>query len=204
MYLNKFGKTFSHTLCYLSELLSLNTCKQRADYLTPMMWFDFIRWRFHFIRRLFHNSNYIKYNQNDVIQNYISSETHNWYVYTIWEIETQNLWFTQMPSQGEMGGRKKCACLGTHKLFVEQPVVSLSLYNGATQCTRGTHLILASWLENCYKSFQKPLRTQFFIIFKLTAWKISWTCINSLPGHVPSMADNPYQFLPCILYFWRE
>ena len=48
---------FSHSLCYLSELLSLVTCKQRADHFTPMMWFDFIRWRFHFIRRLFHYSN---------------------------------------------------------------------------------------------------------------------------------------------------
>ena len=36
-----------------------------------------------------------------MIQNCISSETHNWHMYTIWEIETQNLWLTQMPSQGE-------------------------------------------------------------------------------------------------------
>ena len=48
-----------------------------------MMWFDFVRWRFHFIRRLFHYLNYIKYNQIDVIQNCISSETYNWYMYTI-------------------------------------------------------------------------------------------------------------------------
>ena len=50
-------KTFIRSLCYLSELLSLVTCKQRADHSTPMMWFDFIRWRFHFIRKLFHYSN---------------------------------------------------------------------------------------------------------------------------------------------------
>ena len=48
---------FLHSLYYLSELLSLVTCKQRADHFTPMMWFDFIRWRFHFTRRLFHYSN---------------------------------------------------------------------------------------------------------------------------------------------------
>ena len=41
-----------------------------------MMWFDFVRWRFHFIRRLWNN-------QIDVIQNCISSETYNWYMYTI-------------------------------------------------------------------------------------------------------------------------
>ena len=62
------------------------TCKQRADHFTPMMWFDFVRWRFHFIRRLFHYLNYIKYNQIDVIQNCISSETYNWYMYTIWDM----------------------------------------------------------------------------------------------------------------------
>ena len=28
---------FLHSLCYLSELLSLVTCKQRADHFTPMM-----------------------------------------------------------------------------------------------------------------------------------------------------------------------
>ena len=96
-------KLFQHSLCHLSELLSLVTCKQRAVHYTPMTWFDFIRWRFHFIRRLFHYSNYIKYNQNDVIQNCISSETHSWYMYTIWEIEIPNLWSTQMPSQRQMG-----------------------------------------------------------------------------------------------------
>ena len=48
---------FLYSLCYLSELLPLVTCKQRADHFTPMMWFEFIRWRFHFIRRLFLYSN---------------------------------------------------------------------------------------------------------------------------------------------------
>ena len=47
----------------LSEWLSLVTCKQRADHFTPMMWFDFIRWRFHLIRGRFHHSDCIKYNQ---------------------------------------------------------------------------------------------------------------------------------------------
>ena len=117
-------KLFLHSLCYLSEPLSLVACKQRADHFTPIMWFYFIRWRFHFIRRLFHYSNLIKYNQNGVIQNCISSETHNWYMYNIWDIETQNLRFPQMPSLGEMGGRKIFACLSTYRHFVEQPVVS--------------------------------------------------------------------------------
>ena len=65
-----------------------------------------------------------------MIQNCISSETHNCYMYTIWEIETQKLWLTQMPSQGEMAGRKIFVCLSTYRLFVEQPVVSYSLCNG--------------------------------------------------------------------------
>ena len=52
-----------------------------------------------------------------MIQNCISSENHNWYMYTIWKIETQNLWFTQMPSQRVMGGRKIFACLSTYRLF---------------------------------------------------------------------------------------
>ena len=82
-----------------------------------MMRLDFIRWRFHFIKRPFHYSNDIKHNQNDVIQNCISYETHNWSMYTIWEIETQNLWFTQMPFQGEMGGQKIFACLSAYGLF---------------------------------------------------------------------------------------
>ena len=119
-------------LCIKTRCL-LVTCKQRADHFTPMTWFDFIRWQFHFIRRLLHYSNYIRYNQNDMIQNCISSETDNLYMYTIWEMETQNLWFTHMPSKGDMGGRKIFACLSTYRLFVEQPVVSWSLYNGATQ-----------------------------------------------------------------------
>ena len=92
-------KNFLHLLCHLSELLSLVTCKQRADHFTPIMWFDFIRWRFHLIRGQFHYSNCIRYNQNDVTQNCILPETHNWYMYTAWEIEIQSLWLTQMPSK---------------------------------------------------------------------------------------------------------
>ena len=49
-------------------------CRQRADHFAPMMRFDLIRWRFHFIRRRLHYSNCIKYNQNDVTQNCISSK----------------------------------------------------------------------------------------------------------------------------------
>ena len=52
-----------------------------------------------------------------MIQNCISSETHNWYMYTIWEIETQNLWLTQMPSQVEMADRKIFVCLSTSWLL---------------------------------------------------------------------------------------
>ena len=67
-----------------------------------MMWFDLIMWQFHFMRGRFHYSNCIKYNQNNVTQKCISSETPNWCMYTICEIETPNLWFTQMPSRGEV------------------------------------------------------------------------------------------------------
>ena len=55
--------------------------------------------------------------KNDVIQNCFSSETHNWYMYTMWEIEPQNLWLTQMPSQGEMADRKIFVCLSTYRLL---------------------------------------------------------------------------------------
>ena len=75
----------------------------------------------------------IKYNQNNVIQNCISSETHKWYMYKTWKIEPINLWFTQMPTQGGVGGQNIFACLSTNVLFVEHPVVSLSLYTGAIQ-----------------------------------------------------------------------
>ena len=73
----------------MGERLSLVTCKQTADHFTPIMWFDFISWRFHFIKGRFHHSNCIKYNQNDVTQNCISSETPNWYMCATWEIKTQ-------------------------------------------------------------------------------------------------------------------
>ena len=45
-------------------------------------------------------------------------------MYTIGEIEPTILWFTQMPSQGEVGDQKSFACLSTYVLFMEQPVVS--------------------------------------------------------------------------------
>ena len=57
-------KTFLPSSCLLSERLSLVTCKQGADHFTRMMWFDFIKWRFHFIRGRFHYSESIKYCQN--------------------------------------------------------------------------------------------------------------------------------------------
>ena len=97
-------KLFSPSLCFLSEQLSLATCKQRADHFTPMLWFDFNKWRFHFIRGRFHYSDYIKYCQN-TIQNRFSSETHNWDMYATWEIEPKNLGFTQMTSQGGVKGQ---------------------------------------------------------------------------------------------------
>ena len=83
------------SLCLLSEQLSLVTCKQRADHFTPMMWVDSInKWRFHFLRARFHYFECIKYCQKDMIQNRISSETHNWYVYATQmisqEVEGQN------------------------------------------------------------------------------------------------------------------
>ena len=47
----------------------------------------------------------------------ISSETHNWSMYTIWEIETQNLWLTQKPSQGEMADRNIFVSLSIYRLL---------------------------------------------------------------------------------------
>ena len=96
---------FLSSLCLWSERLSLVTCKQRADHFTAMVWFDFIKWRFHFIRRRFHYSECIKYCQKHMIQNRISSETYNWYVCATWEIEPQNLGFTQMISLGGVEGQ---------------------------------------------------------------------------------------------------
>ena len=49
------------SLCLQSERLSFVTCEQRADHFTQIMWFDFIRWRFHFIRGRFPYSDCIKY-----------------------------------------------------------------------------------------------------------------------------------------------
>ena len=49
------------------------------------------------------------------------------------QIENQNLGFKHTASQGGVGGPNIFAYLGTYVLFVEQPVVSLSLYNGAIQ-----------------------------------------------------------------------
>ena len=64
-------------------------------------------------------------------QNYISSETHNWYMCQTWGAETQNLGF-----KTDDAPKKKSnyfAYLGTYVLFVEQPVVSMSLNNGPIQ-----------------------------------------------------------------------
>ena len=62
-----------------------------------------------------------------MIQNCISSETHNWYMYTIWEIETQNLWFTQMPSQRVMGVERFLLVLA-HIGFLWNKLWSVSRY----------------------------------------------------------------------------
>ena len=42
---------------------------------------------------------------NDMTQSVISSETHTWYMYTAWEIETPNLGLTQMASPWGVGGQ---------------------------------------------------------------------------------------------------
>ena len=70
---------------------------------------------------------------NDMTLNCISSETHIWYMYQTWEIETPNLGFTQMASQGGVGGQNILLILAPMCFFVEQPVVSLLLYNRAIQ-----------------------------------------------------------------------
>ena len=66
------------------------------------------------------------------MQNRISSQTHNWYIYASWEKESQNLGFFQMIYHGGVEGQNTLlfAYLGTYVVFMEQPVVSLSLYNG--------------------------------------------------------------------------
>ena len=98
-------KTFLPSIGLLSERLSLVTCKQRVDHFTPMVWFDLIKWPFHFTRGRLHYSEYIRYCQKTYDTNHISSETHNWYVYATWEIEPQNLGFTQMTFQGGVEGQ---------------------------------------------------------------------------------------------------
>ena len=60
--------------------MSLVTCKQRTDHFTPMMWFDFIRWRFHVIRRLY-----------QIQSKWCDTKLHfirNSQLFIIWEIET--------------------------------------------------------------------------------------------------------------------
>ena len=59
-------------------------------------------------------------------------------MYTTREFETQNLGSHKSFPKKELGGQKNFSYLGTYVLFVEQPVVSLSLYNGAIQWLVGT------------------------------------------------------------------
>ena len=113
-----------------SGRLSLVTCKQRADHFTPMMWFDFIKWRFHFIRGQSHYSECIKYSKIYMILNRISYETHNWDVYATWEIEPQNLDSTQMTSQGGVESQNILLILA-RICFLWNNI--WSLYNGANQ-----------------------------------------------------------------------
>ena len=49
-------------------------------------------------------------------------------MYTISEMETQNLWLTQMPSQGEMADRKIFVCLSTYIGFLWNNLWSVSRY----------------------------------------------------------------------------
>ena len=42
---------------------------------------------------------------NDMTKNCISPKIHNWCMYQTWEIETPNLVFKQMVSQGSVGGQ---------------------------------------------------------------------------------------------------
>ena len=48
-------------------------------------------------------------------------------MYTIWEIETQNLWFTRMPSQGEVGGQR-CLLVLAFMCFLWNNLWSVSRY----------------------------------------------------------------------------
>ena len=92
-----------------------------------------IKWRFHFIRGRFHYSGSIKCCQKYMIQNSISSETHNWYVCATWEIEPKKSRFNTDDFPGRSGRSKYFAYLGTYMLFVDQPVVSLSFSHRANQ-----------------------------------------------------------------------
>ena len=134
-------KTFLLSLCHLSERLSSVTYKHRAEHLTPMMWFDIIRWQFHFIRGRLYSSNCVKLQSK-----WCDTKLHFiWNSYLIHEHNMRDKKFTQMLPQGKVGGQKKYAYSGTYMLFVEQPVVSLSLYNGAIKegpvISNRTHLI---------------------------------------------------------------
>ena len=127
------------------------TCKQRTDHFTPMMWFDFIEWRFHFIRGRFHNSECMKYCQKYMIQNRISSETHNCYMYVTWEIEPQNLGFTQMTSQWGVEGQTillilASMCFSWYNLwsvcrYITGPINGCSSQDGTSQ----QHLTAPIW-----------------------------------------------------------
>ena len=120
------------------------TRKQRADHFTPMMWFDTINWRFHFIGGQFHYCECIKYYQKYMIQNRISSETHKWYVYAMWSKDrTPKSTFYTDDFPRRSGRSKYFAYLGTYMLLMAQLVVSLSLYNRANDC-----LLKPGWDES--------------------------------------------------------
>ena len=75
--------------------------------------------------------------------------------------KTQNLWFMQMPSQGETGGRKIFAFLSTYSLFVEQPVVSWSFSGWWRLCGNDQQCLAApNWK---YRSGFGDHRFTFFI-----------------------------------------
>ena len=72
---------------------------------------------------------------NDMTQNCISSETHKWYMYESWEIESQNLWFKQLVSRGGVGGQNTLLILAS-MCFLWNNLWSVCRY--AMGCFRGS------------------------------------------------------------------
>ena len=87
----------------------------------------------------------------NIIQNRISSEIHNWYLYATWEIKPKNLGFTQMTCQGGVEGQNILLifapmCLLRNNLwsvcrYITEPISGCSSQDGTGQ----QHLTAPIW-----------------------------------------------------------